>query len=322
MGRSTRGQSELFSHYGFKAGEIHSSIRSILLKVITGKKPSSLNMLDRGLRVLERLDLDEPERRRVTTLALRRLRRLRAAHADADDERLWHYSGWLFLLDADKAVHELTEWLDGAPRTSRDVRAEGTLAALFGRLSGLATGALATASVASLEALVRLTYRYVRPEEDASHDGPYTPDTRDHAEHARNVLLKALIDRPGADAYHAMRAFSAAETCKARSIHFSQLTHGKAEHDAELPAWSPKEVLHFERRLIAPVKTGEALLHVVLDVLSDIQNSFRRSDATSRQLVERAKNEQEIQKWLVEQMELRSEGRYHAHREAQGRGKK
>ncbi|MCP4006495.1 MAG: hypothetical protein GY725_20140, partial [bacterium] len=178
-------------------------------------------------------------------------------------------------------------------------------------------GALATATVASLEALARLTYQYVRPEDDASHDGHHTQDTRDHAERARDVIFKALIDRPGAHAQHAMRALSAAETCKARSIHFRQLTHGKAEHDAELPIWAPTEVLHFERCLIAPAKTGEALLRVVLAVLSDIQNSFRRRDATSRSLVVRAENEQEIQEWLTEQMEHRSEGRYHAHREAQ-----
>ncbi|MCP4003487.1 MAG: hypothetical protein GY725_04760, partial [bacterium] len=268
------GRSEFLSHYGFKAKQIHKAVHSILFEVITGKKPKALNVLDCGREVLVRLKLTDPERRRATALALRRLR---AARAAADDEPLWRYFGWLFFLDADRAVHELIEWLDAAPRASRDARTESTVAALFG-LSGFATGALATVSVESLEALLRLTDRYVRPEDDSSPDGRDTPDTRDQAERAREVLLKALIDRPGAAAYHAMRAISAAEISKARSVHLGQLTHGKAEHDAELPAWSPTEVLHFERHLIAPAKTGEALLRVVLGVLSDIQNSFRRAD--------------------------------------------
>jgi hypothetical protein len=34
-------------------------------------------------------------------------------------------------------------------------------------------------------------------------------------------------------------------------------------------------------------------------------------------LLERAENEDDVQKWLAEQMNLRSQGRFHAHREAQ-----
>jgi hypothetical protein len=37
----------------------------------------------------------------------------------------------------------------------------------------------------------------------------------------------------------------------------------------------------------------------------------------TRQLLERAKDEDEVQNWLAEQIQLRSSGRYHAYREAQ-----
>jgi hypothetical protein len=77
------------------------------------------------------------------------------------------------------------------------------------------------------------------------------------------------------------------------------------------------EVLAFERKHVAPAKTGEALLNVVMATLKDVNSSFANADATSRSLLERAKNEDEVQEWLAEQMNLRSQGRFHAYRESQ-----
>jgi hypothetical protein len=54
-----------------------------------------------------------------------------------------------------------------------------------------------------------------------------------------------------------------------------------------------------------------------MGVLNDIVLQFTKGDSTSRQLLERAKDEEEVQQWLAEQMQLRSRGRYHAYREAQ-----
>ena len=81
-----------------------------------------------------------------------------------------------------------------------------------------------------------------------------------------------------------------------------------------------KEVLSFERRHTAPVKTGTDLLRVVMQVLADIQHGLSARDVTSRPLLERAISEDEVQNWVVEQMNFRSRERFHAHREAQVAG--
>jgi len=311
---SRGGRTDFFSHYSWVNRPIQPSIQQILFAVITGKKPKAADILDRGLRVLQRLDLNERQCRQAAALALRRLR---AARTAGDDERVRGYLAMLFLVDTDRATQELVDWLDAAPATLRQARAEGCLGALFERHSPLAAGMLDRASVASLEALVRLAYRHVRPEDDRTHERAYTPDARDNAEGARSTLLHALLKRPGADAYRAMRAFAADPAFPAHAIRFNELARGKAERDAEPPPWTPADVVSFEQRHIAPAKTGEALLHVVMSVLSEIQSSFRHADATSSALLEHAKNEGEVQGWLAEQMNLRSRGRFHAHRESQ-----
>src|SRR5208337_2376480 len=82
------GRTEFFSHYDRADRPIHLSIQEILFKVITGKKPKALDMLDRGLRVLQRLDLAERQRYQAVALAVRRLR---AARKAGDDERVRRY---------------------------------------------------------------------------------------------------------------------------------------------------------------------------------------------------------------------------------------
>lgn len=305
------GSADFLSHYASARGPIPPLIQGILFEVIKGK-PKTSDMLDRGLRVLRSIELSERQRSQTAALARRRLR---AARAAGEDERVRSYLAMLFLVDANDATRELVDWLDGSPQASRDARAQTSLGALFGRDSP-AVGFLASASVACLEALVRLAYRNVRPQDDRVHEGAYTPDVRDNAESARTALLNALLHRPGPDAYRAMRTLAADEAFRALAVRLNELAHGMAERDSEPLAWTPSDVIAFERRHITPARTGEALLHVLMAVLSDIQSSFDQADATSRSVLQRAESEDEVQGWLAEQMNLRSHGRFHAYREA------
>jgi hypothetical protein len=192
-----------------------------------------------------------------------------------------------------------------------------TLAALFDRYDPIVPISLATASTKSLEALLYLAYSHIRPKDDAIHEGSYSPDRRDHAENARNAILSVLLDRPGADAYRAMQRLADDPVFALRSHRFHELARGKAERDAESPAWTAAEVLTFHRQFTAPAKTGADLLRVVMGVLGDIALNLTHGDVTSRPLLERAKDEDEVQHWLVEQMNARARGRFHAFREAE-----
>jgi hypothetical protein len=160
-------------------------------------------------------------------------------------------------------------------------------------------------------------YSHIRPKDDPVRRGSYSPDARDHAQNAREGVLSVLLGRPGADAYQAMKRLAEDPVFALRSHRFRELARGKAERDAENPAWNAAEVLTFQRQFTAPVKTGVDLLRVVLGVLGDIAQNLTHGDVTSRPLLERAKDEEEVQHWLVEQMNARARCRFHAFREAE-----
>ena len=78
-------------------------------------------------------------------------------------------------------------------------------------------------------------YWYIRPEDDVVHEGVHTPGPREHAEGARSAILKALLERPGVDAYRAVLALTKDKNFSSMAIRFQELARAKAERDAESP---------------------------------------------------------------------------------------
>jgi len=308
------GRSDFLYRYGAPAASLQQPIQAILLERFLKMEAPSIAALDRNIRIVRNLQLTEIDKRRL----LRVVRRRYGGHAAAGrNDYALSYLALILLVDPDTGVTDLAGWLDGAAPEDRRSRAEHTLGKLFDRHDSFISGALSWASISTLEKLLQTAYSHIRPEHDAVHEGSYSPDARDRAEGARGTILSALLDRPGADAYRAMLRAAHDPDFAIRSERFRELARGKADRDAEYPAWTIPEVVTFETQYTAPVKTGDDLLRVVLGVLNDIVLQFTKGDSTSRQLLQRAKDEDEVQQWLAEQMQLRSRDRYHAYREAQ-----
>ena len=308
------GRSDLLNHFARPATSTPSALQKMLLFMAASNEPPDLRKFGTGLRIVARLDLDKTQRRKLVRIAGRRL----SEHTQADqDDHALHYLGFLLFVDPDRAVIDLENWLAGDDPTGQQVRSNRTFGFLFDRDDPIIFSALANASVPTLETLLRLGYRYIRPEHDIVHEGVYSPGARDNAERARDMILRALLDRPGPDAYDALRRVAADSEYALRADRFRELARGKAERDAEPPAWSAAEVVRYEQHHTAPVKTGYDLLRVVIAVLSDIQFKLDKGDVSSRPMLQRAKDEDEVQNWIVEQINFRSRDRFTAFREAQ-----
>jgi hypothetical protein len=308
------GHSDFLYRYGTPAVSLQRPIQTILLERFVKTEAPYATALDRSVRIVRNLRLDEAEKRRLLGLVRRRY----TGHvAAARDDYALSYLAIILLLDPDTGANDLVSWLNSAALEARRSRAEHTLGKLFNRHDSFISGALSRASVATLESLLQTAYGHIRPEHDAVHEGSYSPDARDHAEGARSTILSALLDRPGADAYRAMLRAADDPDFAIRSERFRELARGKAERDAEYPAWTIPEVITFETQYMVPIKTGADLLRLVSGVLDDINFQLTKGDSTSRQLLERANDEDEVQQWLTEQIQSRSRGRYHAYREAQ-----
>lgn len=302
------------NRYGVHSYSVQQPVLRLILTAILKDDAKTIAVLRTSLRIIRNLELDDTQRAQLFATARARY----AVHVKAKkDDFALSYLALLFMLRPDATLPILRQWLNASPKLTRQARAVMTLSFLFDRHDPLVSNALVTTSTKGLEALLHLAFSHIRPEDDSVHEGSYSPNARDNAQEARNAILSVLLDRPGADAYHAVQRLADDPVFALRSHRFHELARGKAERDAEVPAWTPAETLTFERQFTAPAKTGADLIRLVRGVLADIAQNLTKGDFTSRALLERAKDEEEVQHWLAEQMNARAKGRFHAVREAE-----
>jgi hypothetical protein len=304
---------DLLHHVAHSRDSVPMVLQGLLIEIVTGPDAANARKAEMGFRILQRIELDEAARRRVARTATARL----ASPPTNDDSRMLLGLATLFLFDAGAAITHLKAWIDTAPEPQRKTRAEQALARLFGRDHALVPAVLPALSTPNLCALAHFTYVRVSPKDDVRHEGSYTPDTRDTAESARSAILKALLDRPGEEAYLVVKGLADAGIAGVSKTRFRELARGKAERDSEFAPWEPGRVVAMEARHAAPIRTHDDLMRVIMSVLADIQRDLVHEDASLRKLVVPADSEDQVQQWLAVELRMRAKGRFHVHRESE-----
>jgi len=306
--------SYLIYRFAQRSAAIGPQLQSALFNIIVSEDAPVLNTLERGIEIVRNLKLSEEQSSNLKQLAGRKFDECSAS----DQARAIRWVALLFLLDVPEAARKLVRWLRAVnPAECRNRVALEALGALFGNRSPLVAVSLNEAPVEVIVQLLVLAYKEVRPEDDVVHEGVFSPGVRDNAEDARNALLKALIDMPGPEAHAAMVSLAARPEFRKRRIRFLELARRMAERDAEQSPWSTKELLAFEREYVSPIRTGHDLHRVAQQVLSEIVWDFGSGDASSRAVLETARDEDAVQEYLHEQFRLRAKDRYHVAREAE-----
>jgi hypothetical protein len=275
--------------------------------------PGRIQTFDSGLRVLARFPRSTLLRAQLIAHAKHELR----WKARKDEGWALRQLALLFTCDLAEGIDALQRWLFASrsdeKRKNRSVKA---FAVLFSRHHPLVPDQWQDQSASVLSRLLLLAYRTIRIEEDVQHEGMFTPGPRDEAQWARGRILDGLLATPGRATYEALCALAEDPSVGSRK-RLRELAHRRAEQDAETRAWSPSDVVEFERRQAAPAKTGGDLLRIASGILNDIETGFLQDDASSRHVLESAPNEEAVQNWLAEQFKLRSKDRFHVYREVE-----
>jgi hypothetical protein len=127
-------RSDFLNHYATSARPIAYSVQQLLFEIIVGAEPNELGTLTKGLEILQHLNLDDKGRHRIARLARRRLRQhTKAGHSN----HVLHYLAFLLLVDPNRAVDDLTAWLDAHQGEEGNSTAELTFGVLFRRHDAL-----------------------------------------------------------------------------------------------------------------------------------------------------------------------------------------
>ena len=163
--------------------------------------------------------------------------------------------------------------------------------------------------------LLRLAFLHVRLDDDAEHEGVYSPDVRDQAERARYQVLSSLLDATDEDGLAAKlemaddplfgrikdRVLAVAEECWAEEI------------DA-LP-FDESQIAALDRTGEAPASTNEAMFAIMDDRLADLDELLLR-DTSPRDAWAGISDEKVLRREIARELRHAANGLYTVDQEA------
>ena len=163
--------------------------------------------------------------------------------------------------------------------------------------------------------LLRLAYHHVRTIDDAQREGTYSPDMRDHAEHARHAIVNALLDAKGEDGWAAKLQMAQDPLCS----HFRDRILAVAEenwaHEVDSVACHEDQAVALDRTGEAPPSTNEGMFDLMSDRLADL-NDLLLSDTSPRDAWAGITDEKILRREIARQLNYAARGLYKVDQEA------
>ena len=250
------------------------------------------------------------ERARLKTLALARF----SGTADPNLSSL--YIGAAFQIDGKAATEALFNRLNEMSAARQAALVQYVLPRVFGDRMFWDGPPLENMTLESLERLVRLSFDVIRIEDDNVHRSghAYSPDARDHAEHARSAVFNRLVGTPGRATFNAIMRLAATLGFPIPAEHLRKLARERAATDLEASDWK-REVIAFERSAETEPQTPRALQLVALRRISDMAYDLHNDDYQQGETLSLLRGETAVQRWIADRLRLKQGRSFSVERE-------
>lgn len=223
---------------------------------------------------------------------------------------LW-LSVW-FIEEPISAIKKLDKWLSASNDTKdQEEKISAVLNNVFGdnRLKEKKD----FLDITVLLPLIKIVFRYLRPENDVQHLGIYSPDARDNAVRIRGLLIELLSNIPGVETYKALHELS--QFFESIKLHFLKdrmlfLAEQRAKADSEFSAWEPKDVADFANEAERFPKSEKDLFDIGISRLDDIKLDLEKGDESCANLLQKAENEPELRIYFADVLKKQAKKKY------------
>lgn len=170
----------------------------------------------------------------------------------------------------------------------------------------------------SADLLLRLTlmvHRHVVFEDDANHEGVYSPGPRDRAEDGRRLVLNAFLRAPGPEALKAKVELSRHLSFTSLEDRIIHLARERQAEEIDCTAAETADVARLFQAKELPPRTGADMAQLLMDRLDDLQDLMRR-DTGPRAAWARVDDENALRPAIARELELAARGAYTVDQEA------
>jgi hypothetical protein len=292
---------------------IRDQLPPLVLDQLEQHDPPRPETLRRALQIV--LASPSLDRNRLAELARARIA---AHHNDGGLQQLWLTA--LLCVDGAAGISELQRCVEGLMPQDADEFVLALLNSLYEH-RGAAFGEAHADFLepAHLLPFITLVLSHVRYDEDRRHEGHYTPDERDEAEHVRGKLLERFTSIPGrqtVDTLLSLRDRPEWAYLRERLLIWAER---RAAADGDLKPWEPTAIVEFEERFERPVGSSSDLYEVACSRLASLKYELEHDDFSNRDLLRQDERdhvlEERVQLWFAREFRNSARGQYTVHRE-------
>lgn len=163
--------------------------------------------------------------------------------------------------------------------------------------------------------LLRLAFLHVRPDDDAQHEGVYSPDVRDQAEQARYRVLSSLLEATGEDGLAAKLEMADEPLFGQIKDRVLAVAEERWAEEIDAVPFDESQVLALGRTGEAPASTNEAMFAIMDDRLADLDELLLR-DTSPREAWAGISDERVLRRQIARELVHAANGLYTVDQEA------
>ena len=224
---------------------------------------------------------------------------------------------WLALwidTTADEALPILADWLSAMPPEEASKAAQHVITGLLGgrRAQGLGSGISSYRTPLNLKRLLLLMHQHIRVEDDIRRAGKgvYTPELRDEAQDARDVLLRLLCEIPGRETWLALQDLAKEHPNPELRPWMLRRAVERAELDGDLEGWSGAQLRAFDAEQTLVPTTNAQLFSLAVQRLLDMREWLQDGNDSPYKTWQRVETETEMRNLIAGHLRQHAKGHY------------
>lgn len=290
--------------YGNK--ERRKRYTSLLIEILSTQEPVNDQVFNSTLSLILSQNQDPAIQRRIAMLASDRFLSTR----DRDRKMTW--LSILLYINGKEAVELLKTWISDLGTFEKQKELMVSICATltdYGepRFENIPRD---YEKIEVLNELLLLIYQYVRVEDDARHDGVYTPGARDHAERTRSHLLSIVANMPGRQSYDVLINLASSRPSGYFKDRMFYLAREHAAQDAESDPWPGAAVAEFSTLAMKRPRSEADLFDIALSRLDDLKINIEDGDESMAGLLLALSEETEVRVFFASQLRQLSRSFY------------
>jgi hypothetical protein len=286
--------------------DFRNHFQSFLFELLSDKDPVNEVVLDHTLSLMLEGHIDAIVGKQLADLAY-----IRFNQASVQSRK---YTWLIALLSIDgfRGSEMLKEWIAGLPSPAERKETMVNFCAALTHHGeprfGLAVRDYERIDV--LSELLPFIYQFVRFEDDAYHQGSYSPDNRDRAERTRSHLLGVIANTPGRPSYDALMNLSKSVSYGFSKDRMDYLAKERAALDAEFEPLSGAAVAEFAVSAERQPRTEAELYELVLARLDELKIDIEDGDESEAALLQKLTKETEVRTVIANRFRKSSRSLY------------